>query len=97
MLEEIRRRLRPGAAFVAVHLSFPQGQEQRGAWLARYASFIASSGMDPAKAQAGAQAVGERLSILSPQEDEALLEEAGFSDVALFYAGFAFRGWVGCA
>jgi tRNA (cmo5U34)-methyltransferase len=39
--------------------------------------------------------MAERLPILSPDEDEALLHEAGFSDVALFYAGFTFRGWVG--
>jgi hypothetical protein len=32
--------------------------------------------------------------MLSPQEDEALLEEAGFSGVSLFYAGLSFRGWV---
>jgi tRNA (cmo5U34)-methyltransferase len=34
------------------------------------------------------------LSILSPQEDEALLEEAAFSGASLFYAGLSFRGWV---
>ena len=27
----------------------------------------------------------------------AFLREAGFSDVALFYAGFSFRGWVAVA
>jgi tRNA (cmo5U34)-methyltransferase len=37
------------------------------------------------------------VSILSPEQDEAVLREAGFSDVTLFYAAFTWRGWVGYA
>jgi len=97
MLEEIRRRLRPAAPFVAVHLSFPQAPRERDAWLRRYAAFVASSGVDPAKARAAAEAVGSRLPVLPPHQDESMLRDAGFSDVQLFYAGFAFRGWVSYA
>ena len=43
------------------------------------------------------QAIGSRLSILSPEEDVALMQEAGFSDVSLFYAGLSIKGWVGYA
>jgi len=35
--------------------------------------------------------------VLTPQEDEAILRETGFSDVQMFYMGFAFRGWVATA
>jgi hypothetical protein len=38
-----------------------------------------------------------QLSILSPQEDEALLEEAGLPGVSLFYAGLSFGGWLAYA
>jgi tRNA (cmo5U34)-methyltransferase len=38
-----------------------------------------------------------RLSILAPDEEEAMIGEAGFSDVSLFFAGFSFRGWVAYA
>jgi tRNA (cmo5U34)-methyltransferase len=48
-------------------------------------------------ASASASAMASRLPILSAMEDEALLREAGFSGVALFYAGFTFRGWVAAA
>lgn len=41
------------------------------------------------------RAIGERLPLLSPEQDEAILRDAGFADVTLFYAGFTFRGWVG--
>ncbi|MBK8320428.1 MAG: class I SAM-dependent methyltransferase [Betaproteobacteria bacterium] len=97
MLAEIRQRLRPGAPFVLAHLSFPQAPEERDTWLCRYAAFVASSGIDPAKARAAAEAVGARLSILCPSQDESMLYDAGFSSVQLFYAGFAFRGWVAYA
>lgn len=104
-LSEIHRRLRPGAPFIAAHFSFPQdasspGQNsppntgERALWLARYAAFAASSGIDPEQAKAGAITISERLHILTPEEDEALLTQAGFSNVRLFYAGLAFRGWV---
>ena len=41
--------------------------------------------------------MAERLPVLATEEEEALLLEAGFSDVALFYAAFSFRGWVAAA
>ena len=89
-LAEIHRRLRPGAPFIVAHHSFPQGEEEKRLWLGRYAAF---AGIPAEKARNAVAAMGE-LPILSPAEDEALLREAGFSDVDLFYAGFTFRGWV---
>jgi tRNA (cmo5U34)-methyltransferase len=91
-LREIRRRLRPGAPFVVAHLSYPQGS--RDLWLARYAAFATASGIEAAKAESARSMIAARLPVLSPEEDEALLREAGFGSVDLFYAGFAFRGWV---
>ncbi len=44
---EIRRRLKPGAPFVAAHSSFPQGKDERAIWLSRYAAFAVASGVDP--------------------------------------------------
>jgi tRNA (cmo5U34)-methyltransferase len=93
-LQEIHRRLKPGAPLVVMHLSFAQAQGQRSLWLTRYAAFAASSGVDIEKARAAAAAIDERLCILAPEQDEALLREAGFASVAVFYVGLAFRGWV---
>jgi tRNA (cmo5U34)-methyltransferase len=94
MLEHVRSRLRPGAPFVTAQLSFPQGEGVRAQWLERYAAFVTSSGVDATKARAAAEAVGDRLTVLDPEQDEAMLCAAGFTDVELFYAGLAFRGWV---
>ena len=35
--------------------------------------------------------------MLDPEQDETILRNAGFSDVALFYAAFTWRGWVAYA
>lgn len=86
---EVHRRLKPGAPFVAAHFSIPQDDE-RAVWLSRFAAY---AGTDPDQAAA----IDSRLTILSPEQDEAILWEAGFSNVSLFYAGFTFRGWVGYA
>jgi tRNA (cmo5U34)-methyltransferase len=89
---EIRRRLKPGAPFVAAHASFPQ--EARETWLSRYAAYAVASGIDPAQAEGARASVATLLPVLSPEQDEALLHEAGFVDVAMFYAAFTWRGWV---
>lgn len=96
-LREVQRRLKPGAPFAVAHFSFPQEPFERDLWLSRYAAFAVASGIDPAQAQAARAGIGDRLPILSPEDDEALLREAGFGEISLFYAGFAFRGWVAYA
>jgi tRNA (cmo5U34)-methyltransferase len=96
-LQEMHRRMRPGAPLVVAHFSFPQGEDERSLWLSRYAAFAISSGVEREQAVAAGIGIGERLPLLSPEQDEGLLREAGFSQVSLFYAGFTFRGWVAYA
>lgn len=92
-LRQIRRRLKPGAALVVAHHSIlKDGDFAR--WFARSVAFAGGSSADIARASASAATMAERLPVLSTDEDEAILRQAGFSDVALFYVGFSFRGWV---
>jgi len=93
-LRQVRRRLRPGAPFVLAHISFAQTEPERSLWIARHVAF---GGTDPAHMENAKRAIATRLSVLSPEEDEAMLRGAGFSDVTLFYAGLSFRGWVAYA
>lgn len=86
---EIHRRLKPEAPLVVAHFCIPN-DNPRAVWLSRYAAY---AGIDPEQAVA----IDSNLTILSPEQDEAILREAGFSNVSLFYAGFTFRGWVGYA
>jgi tRNA (cmo5U34)-methyltransferase len=96
-LKALRARLRPGAHFVMAHFSYPEEPVARALWLSRYAAFGAASGLDAESTRAAAAAIAERLPVLTPAQEELAMAEAGFTDVALFYAGLAFRGWVATA
>jgi tRNA (cmo5U34)-methyltransferase len=81
-LAALYARLAPGARLVLVHHSFDR--EEAATWLGRYAAYAGGPRPDGMLS----------LPILSPDEEERLLSEAGFTDVATFYAGLSFRGWV---
>ncbi|HEX7814311.1 class I SAM-dependent methyltransferase [Dyella sp.] len=93
-LAELFRRLKPGAPLVIAHHSFPQVEPDKARWLDRYAAFGVASGISPENATKAIAAISGRLPLLGPEQEEALLREAGFDHVELFYAGFTFRGWV---
>ncbi|HUQ09249.1 MAG TPA: methyltransferase domain-containing protein [Steroidobacteraceae bacterium] len=93
-LDEIHERLKPGAPFVAAHLSFDQSERARGQWLDRYVAYAVASGVDEQKARTAADTIGAQVPVLSPEKDVDLMRRAGFRDVELFYVGLAFRGWV---
>ncbi len=90
-LKRIHRRLKPLARLVVAHHSMPSGTAEH--WLARSVAFADRTNVDWEKAKTSAVAMA-RLPLLSVAGEEALLREAGFSDVQLFYAAFSFRGWV---
>ena len=96
-LQEIRRRLKPNAPFVTAHTSLPQSANERSLWISRYAAFALVSGADPDEVEQARNGVETQLALLDPQQEEALLRQAGFSDVQLFYAAFSWRGWVAYA
>ncbi|MDX3932533.1 MAG: class I SAM-dependent methyltransferase [Stenotrophomonas sp.] len=95
-LKAMRRRLKPGAPLVVAHHSYPQDDAQKGRWLQRFAAFSASSGIALDAAHT-VDSMARLLPALSPEQDVALLHEAGFGTVELFYAAFSFRGWVAYA
>lgn len=92
-LEEMRRRMKPGAPLVVAHSSFPQDEPARARWLSRYAAYAIASGADPAQVEQARAAVSASPVLLTPQQDDECLRDAGFSDVEMFYAAFMWRGW----
>ncbi|MDH1688450.1 class I SAM-dependent methyltransferase [Stenotrophomonas maltophilia] len=96
-LRELHRRLQPGAPLVVAHHSVPQEPAGKLRWLQRYAAFAEASGVAHADAQRAIEAIAERLPLLAPEQEVALLQEAGFDGVELFYTGFSFKGWVAYA
>ncbi|WP_200944153.1 class I SAM-dependent methyltransferase [Lysobacter sp. Root667] len=93
-LSELRRRLKPGAPLIVAHHSVPQAEDQKLRWLNRYAAFAVASGVPGFDASNAVAAISSRLPLLSPEHDVALMQQAGFDNVELFYAGFTFKGWV---
>ncbi|MBS0239051.1 MAG: class I SAM-dependent methyltransferase [Proteobacteria bacterium] len=96
-LKQIHDRLKPGAPFIVAHISFPQGEPERSQWIARHVAFGSPDVTDRVRLENSRQAIATRLSILAPQDEEAMLAEAGFANVSLFYAGLSFRGWLSYA
>lgn len=97
-LRELRRRLSAGAPFVVAHCSFPQTPEDlRSLWRDREGAYIVASGGTPEMARQRREGVEKDLPVLNPEQDEALLREAGFTTITPFYLGFTFRGWVAYA
>ncbi len=96
-VREIVGRLKPGAPFVVAHCSFPQTKPNRDVWLSRYEAFAIESGADPEVARAARDGVANSIPLLDPGSDERILHDAGLEHVALFYAAFTWRGWVGFA
>ena len=93
----IHRRLKAGAPFVMANNCLPKEPEARALWLDRYAAYAVASGADAAQAQAMRNAVEAGSTLFSPEQDEAILREAGFADAELFYSAFTWRGWIGHA
>lgn len=88
-LREIHRRLRPGALLVTCQISVPGG-ERRGPALER---FMRHANPDPDAAAVAARSLAGQLPLLTPEEDAAMLAEAGFSEIELYYAALGLRGW----
>ncbi len=94
----VHDRLRPGAPFVVMHVSYPQDDDaERERWLHRHIAYLAASGIDTAYVEKAGAMIRQHMPALSPDEDRAILQRAGFTRVTEFFSAFTFRGWVGYA
>ncbi|MEM9840817.1 MAG: class I SAM-dependent methyltransferase [Pseudomonadota bacterium] len=96
-VSQIIRRLKPGAPFVTVHCSFPQIGPLRDEWLLRHRAFTITGGTPAEVAEKGRADLDERIPVLNPSTDEAILRNAGLTEVTEFFSAFTWRGWVGYA
>lgn len=93
-LQALRARLKTGAALVVAHHAIPAGEAD--IWLPRFADFAANNDVTGPGLAHGARALGQALPILTPEQDAALMQQAGFT-ASQFYHALTFRGWVGIA
>lgn len=96
VLRALKDRLKPGAALIIAHHCKPETAPVED-WLARSAAFANGPMADVKAARSSAAGMAHHLTLLTAQEEEALLKEAGYIQPALFYAGLSFRGWVASA
>ena len=68
--------------------------EIRDAIEAELDAALKASGADPTEVEQAHTAVANSLTLLTPADDEACLNEAGFGTIERFYAAFTWRGWV---
>jgi tRNA (cmo5U34)-methyltransferase len=95
---DVHRRLRPGAPFVVMHVSYPQEDDtERELWLQRHVAYLVASGIDSSYVATAGAMIRQHMPVISPDEDHDILEQAGFTGVTQFFSAFAFRGWVGYA
>lgn len=97
LLEEARRRLKPGAPFVLVDQCIDLSAPDAARRLDRYGAYALRSSV-PAETVANAKAALDASSGMVPdRRNRELLDQAGFRDPELFYMGMAWRGWVAYA
>jgi tRNA (cmo5U34)-methyltransferase len=92
-LRSVRARLKPGARFVLVDLCLDKAAADYELGRERYRRFALESGADPDDVEGTCERLLHVLQTVAPERNVALLGEAGFGDVELFYAGLAWRGW----
>jgi tRNA (cmo5U34)-methyltransferase len=97
LLREIRRRLRPGAAFVLVDRCDSADNPQFDRNIERYIAYATASGVDPDTLKSANASHRGNASMATAARDEALLAEAGFSDIETFYYAMNWHGWVAYA
>lgn len=96
LLQEMRRRMKPGARLVIAHHSLPE-IGATPSWMTRSILFGDSGDDGLEAATRSADRMLSHLPLLVPREEEAVMHEAGFSEIGMFYAAFSFRGWVATA
>lgn len=89
----IRARLKPGAPLVVVDQCLDLASPDAARRLDRYIAFARSSGASEEDVAVACAWLRQSGRMVSRAREEALLHEAGFHDIDLFYAGLAWTGW----
>lgn len=97
LLQDIRRRLKPGAPFVLVDRCDSPDNPDFDRNIDRYIAYANASGVDPDTLKNAHASHRGNTAMATAARDEALLVEAGFSDIETFYYAMNWHGWVAYA
>jgi len=93
-LREIHARLKSGAPFLMINGCSDKNSARFEDDLLIYAAFARRNGAPADVVQGAVRMQRESLFYVLPEREVALLAEAGFRDVHLFYAGLWVFGWI---
>ncbi|MBX3477684.1 MAG: class I SAM-dependent methyltransferase [Brevundimonas sp.] len=97
LLKDIRRRLKPGAAFILVDRCDDKGSPDFDRNVDRYVAYAVASGVDPDTLVNARASQRGSATMATAERDAALLAEAGFTDVQNVYHALNWFGWVAYA
>ena len=92
-LREIRSRLVPAGTFLMINGCTDVKPPRFEDFLRLYAAFARRNGAPAEVVEGAVRMQRESLFYVLPDREEALLAEAGFTDVRLFYCGLWIYGW----
>lgn len=95
-LRAIKQRIKPGSRFVVVDHCLPD-DENRPMRTERYKRFFLESGAPEELVERITKDMLGSLNMPKVERQEELLSQAGFKDIDLIFAGFAWRGWAATA
>ena len=93
-LREIHRRLKSGAPFLMINACTDKNSTRFEDDLRVYAAFARRRGAPADVVQRAVRMQRESLYYALPEQEVALLAEAGFGDIRLFYVGLWVFGWM---
>jgi tRNA (cmo5U34)-methyltransferase len=96
-LREIHTRLKPGAPFLMIGGCSEKNSARFEDDLRVYAAFARRNGAPPDVVQRAVRMQRESVYYGLPEREVALLAEAGFGDIRLFYVGLWVFGWIALA
>jgi tRNA (cmo5U34)-methyltransferase len=96
-LREIHGRVKSGGPFLMINACSDMQSEGFENDLRVYAAFARCNGAPAETVERAVRVVRESLCLVPPRREEALLAEAGFRNLQLFYAGLWIRGWIATA
>lgn len=97
LLTEIRRRLKPGAAFILVDRCDDAKGPSFDRNMDRYIAYARASGVEAETLANARESHRGNAAMATAARDEALLVEAGFTGVETFYFAMNWQGWAAYA
>lgn len=93
-LRQLRARLKPGGHFALVDNCIDMDSSDADRLLDRFVQYAVDSGVPREQVSEFRKKLKEVATTRSPEQEEQLLQSAGFKEIELYYVGLSWRGWI---